>query len=252
MYGFKHFIGSLANPLLAGALIGLLALLCKLLRRRQWAIGLSIGALAVAYLGSTPLIGDALLSPLERQYPPLPRERPLPNVSYIVVLGSGYAPHDGVPVTAALDPDGLARVVEAVQIARRLPAARLVLSGGSPDTDAKPAVGYVELARELGVRDEAMIIMDKALDTRAEAHDIAQRLGKTPFILVTTASHMPRAMALMKRAGTAPIPAPTGQRVSGNDAFEPGQWLPDAGGLDNTEHALHEYLGLAALDLGLE
>jgi uncharacterized SAM-binding protein YcdF (DUF218 family) len=77
-------------------------------------------------------------------------------------------------------------------------------------------------------------------------------LGDSPFILVTTASHMPLAMLWMKHRGARPIAAPTGQRVSGKDKFAPGPWLPSSDGLDKTEHALHEYVGLVSLELGLE
>jgi uncharacterized SAM-binding protein YcdF (DUF218 family) len=70
---------------------------------------------------------------------------------------------------------------------------------------------------------------------------------------VTSAYHMPRAMLLMRRAGADPIPAPTGQRVLSGTAGE--RWhalLPGAGGLRDTELAIHEYLGLAAIKVGLE
>ena len=67
MYVFKHFIGALANPLLAATVTAVLALLCRLLERGKWGLALSACAIAVADLGSTPVIGDALLWPLERQ-----------------------------------------------------------------------------------------------------------------------------------------------------------------------------------------
>jgi len=51
----------------------------------------------------------------------------------------------------------------------------------------------------------------------------------------------------MRRAGVQPIPAPTGQLVSGADALDWRAWLPNSGGLRKTERALHEYAGLAAL-----
>ena len=65
----------------------------------------------LTYLGALAPVSNGLLGTLERQYPPLPSS--LPAVRYIVVLGSGYAPRDGIPVTAALDPDGLVEIVKA-------------------------------------------------------------------------------------------------------------------------------------------
>jgi uncharacterized SAM-binding protein YcdF (DUF218 family) len=62
---------------------------------------------------------------------------------------------------------------------------------------------------------------------------------------------MPRAMRLMQRAGQHPIPAPTGQRVGGSLGTGPHRWLPTSTGMRDTEIALHEYLGLAAIALGV-
>ena len=196
-------------------------------------------------------MGDALLGPLEREYPPL-QDGSLPAVGYVVVLGSGYEPRDGIPVTAALDEDGLVRIVEGVRLMRRLGAVKLVVSGGAPPGRTPPAFGYAKLARGLGVDDASLVVLSGSLDTSAEARSVAALLGAAPFILVTSAYHMPRAMRLMERAGAHPFPAPTGQLV--NESAN-GGWsslLPTSGGLGKTERALHEYLGLAALAVGVD
>ena len=39
--------------------------------------------------------------------------------------------------------------------------------------------------------------------------DRAKKIGQTPFILVTSAGHMPRSMAVFEAQGMQPIPAPT-------------------------------------------
>jgi uncharacterized SAM-binding protein YcdF (DUF218 family) len=230
-------------------LIGMVAAACG--RRRRLRLYLLALAATVAYLSATRLAGDALLGPLERRYAPLP-DASLPRVAYIVVLGSGYEPRDGVPVTGALDADGLARITEGVRLMRRLGgAARLVLSGGALPGENSPAIGYARLARDLGVDDSAQVVMKESLDTHAEANSIAALVGPAPFILVTSAYHMPRAVRWMERAGARPIPAPTGQRVNPTEV-PLGSLLPTSGGLSETEHALHEYLGLAALAAGIE
>jgi hypothetical protein len=55
-------------------------------------------------------------------------------------------------------------------------------------------------------------------------------------------------MRLMQRVGAHPIPAPTGQRVG---AFPSTEFRPTSAGMKSTELALHEYLGLAALAVGI-
>ena len=70
-----------------------------------------------------------------------------------------------------------------------------------------------ELADDLGVDVPRADVLGTPLDTAQEARAIAALIGRAPFILVTSAYHMPRAMRLMLQAGLDPIPAPTGQRV---------------------------------------
>jgi uncharacterized SAM-binding protein YcdF (DUF218 family) len=247
LYLAKHWIAALISPLAAALLLGAIAVVCRLSRRPGLARILLIVAAAVVYVGSISIVGDALLGPLEHRYPPLRRDLPLPAAAYVVVLGSGYAPHDGVPVSAALDADGLGRVVEAVILVRRLADARLVVSGGAPAGQSAPAVGYAEIARELGISETSLVVLDRALDTREEARAIAALVGNAPFILVTSAYHTPRAMQELRLAGVRPIPAPTGQLVGGANSLNWRAWLPNSSGLRKVERALHEYIGLAVL-----
>jgi uncharacterized SAM-binding protein YcdF (DUF218 family) len=128
----------------------------------------------------------------------------------------------------------------------------LVVSGGAPPGRVAPALGYAELARGLGVDEASLIVLSAALDTDAEARDVAALVNDEPFLLVTSAYHMPRAVRLMERAGAHPIPAPTGQRVNETAGGRWRGWLPTSGGLRETERALHEYLGLAAIAVGLQ
>jgi uncharacterized SAM-binding protein YcdF (DUF218 family) len=251
MYVLKQLIGVLATPLMIAFMIGVAAGICRMSGRRKIAISLWVASLAVIYLGSISPLSNSLLGSLEHRYAPLPEGIPLPAVEFVVVLGSGYTPHDGVPVTAALDEDGLVRIAEGVRLVRRLKNVHLVVSGGAPPGQMPPALGYALLAREFGVDGSSLIVLDRALDTNDEATNVFSLLGATPFLLVTSAYHMPRAMRLMEKKGAHPIPAPTGQRV--NESASAG-WrvlLPTAEGLGQTDRALHEYLGLAAIAAGI-
>jgi uncharacterized SAM-binding protein YcdF (DUF218 family) len=250
VYLLKHWLEALLSPLTLAFLTALLALICRLTRRARLARALLIVAAVVIYAGSIPVVGDALLSPLERRYPPLRQDPSLPAAGYVVVLGAGYSLGEGLPVTAALNADGLARVVEGVRLVRRLNAARLILSGGAPAGQSRSAQGYAELAGELGIPEASLLLVDTPLDTRAEARSVAALVDETPFILVTSAYQMPRAMLEMRHAGLEPIPAPTGQLVGGSNAADLRCWLPNSNALRKVERALHEYVGLAVLGLG--
>jgi uncharacterized SAM-binding protein YcdF (DUF218 family) len=240
--------GILGKPLLLATILAGIGMLLQRGSRRRVGIWLIAGGAILAYLGSTSLVGNALLGHLERQYPPFDPSRAI-GVRDIVVLGSSYEPHDGIPVTGALDADGLARIAEGVRLARARPGSRLVVSGGAPGPYVAGARGYAQLAADLGIERSALTVMDHALDTDQEARDIAGLLGRTPFILVTSAYHMPRAMLLMQRAGANALPASTGQLVHAQRRVERFGFLPGSHGLRKTETALHEYLGLAAISL---
>jgi uncharacterized SAM-binding protein YcdF (DUF218 family) len=248
MSALKQFVDTMTAPLSMALVIALLALLFRLMRRiraARWLAGL---AAAMAYLFSVAPVADMLLAPLESRYPPLPEGHP--PADFVVVLGSSYSPREGVPPTAALDGAGLARIVEGVRIWRRTPQAQLVVSGGARKGSTPPARGYEILARDLGVPAEHILVIDSALDTKQEAQALAEQLGTRTFLLVTSASHMPRAMEEMRRHGLRPIAAPTEQEVNRSQPYGWRSLLPGAAPLHRSERALHEYLGMLALGVG--
>jgi len=251
-YYLKQSIGLLGRPLVIGLLIVLLALGYHLRGRLRAACRLYLVAALLTYLVSIRLVGDALLGPLERRYASLSDERPLPQVDSVVVLGSDYRPRAGILTAAAFDADGLVRIVEGVRLTHRLGSPHLVVSGGAPPGQVPVAFGYADFARRFGVPEASIVTLGGSLDTHAEARAVVHLLGPAPFILVTSAYHMPRALWLMERAGAHAIPAPVGQRVRGMAGNLIGALIPGSSGLYETEHALHEYIGLVAMTLGLD
>jgi uncharacterized SAM-binding protein YcdF (DUF218 family) len=251
LYFFKQLVNVLASPLWVALVAAGAALVCGVLGKRRARRWLLVSSAIWAYAASTPIVGLSLLRPLEHRYAALRDDAPLPQVGYIVVLGSYYDPTPTLPITAAIDQEGLVRTVEGLRLLRRLPGARLVVTGGGIAGRGHPAAGNARLARSFGVPDDSLIVLESALDTAGEARDVAARLGPDPFLLVTTASHMPRAMVLMHRAGANPIAAPTGQQTKPGAPFGWPDLLPSSGGLRASERAAHEYLGFAAIAIGL-
>jgi uncharacterized SAM-binding protein YcdF (DUF218 family) len=250
MFQLKQVIGTLLMPLPFATLLAIAGVTCHLFRHRRAALTLYISGALVAYLSATALGANFLILPLERAYPSLGDHRP-PGVVAIVVLGSSYAPRNGVPVTAALEEDAVVRLVEGVRLKSQFEDLRLVLSGGAPKGQAIPAEGYFLLARELKVPVNSMVMLSDSLDTGDEARNVVGLLHESPFLLVTSAYHMPRAMRLMRRAGAQPIAAPTGHLVA-DGRLGWGSFIPSALVLRRTERALHEYMGLAALTVGVD
>ena len=247
----KHAAELSTKPLLVALILTAAGLLLTLRSRRRAGLWVICVGIFVGYLASTSLLGNALLRTLEQQYTAFDPSQAA-GVRDIVVLGSGYEPRDHIPITGALDADGLARIVEGVRLTKSRIGARLLVSGGAERGHMPGAVGYAQLSADLGIQRSNLVILDHASDTAEEARDVFAVLGRAPFILVTSAYHMPRAMWLMRRAGANPIPASTGQLTRIRLINEGLGLIPGSYGLRGTEIALHEYLGLVAVYLGMD
>ncbi len=250
MHVFKYLIGELVKPPLFLSLLLIIAAILWLLRRRRAAGILLVTSLALAYLASTGLVANALLKPLTGGYLS-PLDHP-PPVRYVVVLGAAYNWRPDIPVNAALESDGLPRIIEGVRLLRLLPGAHLVVSGGfkHPEhPELYSARGYAKMAETLGVDPAAIIRLETPLDTATEAREVAKLLHAEPFLLVTSSDSMLRAMRLMEREGAHAVPAPATRVAS---QFDWDQLLPSARAMRDTEGCIHEYVGLAAIALGLD
>ena len=69
------------------------------------------------------------------------------------------------------------------------------------------------------------------------------------FFRLTSASHLRHAVRHFERVGLTPIPAPTGFKAGSARVPTLAYWLPSAGHLRKIERAVHETLGLFALEL---
>jgi uncharacterized SAM-binding protein YcdF (DUF218 family) len=250
---FKQIFSRLLFPVpfcLEVLLIGLLLLWFTRKQKTGKAVVAFAGALL--FLFSSPFFSTLLLTPLERRYPPLfitpgaPIAVGLRDVKFIVVLGGGFVPDASRPVELQLDDASIARLVEGVRVSKLLSCCKLIVSGG-PEPDGAPlmAQAMAQLAQELGVNREDIMLDGQSRDTEEEARHISPVVGKQPFILVTEASHMPRALALFRKQGTDPIADPTDFRAGDGGALVPDRIFPSAKVLLGSERAVYEYLGLA-------
>ena len=244
----KLTLGAWLLPLPIAMIAVCAGLVFGLVGRRRTARALIAAGVMLAVAATLGPVGNALLRPLESRYSAVRDASLLPSVPhYVAVLGSGYSPRDGLPVTAALDADGVVRLAEGIRLFRQIPGARLILSGGPQRGEPPIARGYALAAAALGVSPAAMILIEEPLDTGAEIRAIHSRIGDANVLLVTSAAHMPRAMALSGREGLHAIAAPTGNLAG------PSSWMPLPSGvsLRKSETAFHEYLGLLALRCGI-
>jgi uncharacterized SAM-binding protein YcdF (DUF218 family) len=239
-------------PLPISLLAACLGLLFKLVGWRRLGQTLLFGGVALALAASYGPIANALLRPLEARYPAMLDAAALTSLPpYIAVLGSGYSPRPGLPVTAALDAVAVVRLAEGVRLLLQLPGAQLIVSGGPLRHEPPIARGYALAAVALGVPAASIILLEQPTDTGAEIRALHARIGAAPVLLVTSAAHMPRAMALSRREGLQAIAAPTGNLTDASAPADFSLALPSATSLRKSEVAFHEYVGLLALSLGI-
>jgi uncharacterized SAM-binding protein YcdF (DUF218 family) len=137
------------------------------------------------------------------------------------------------------------RVLEALRLSRLLPQTRLVTSGGNVSG------GFVSEARAMaralvaaGVPPGRVSCEEASLDTCENARQCARIVGGERFILVTSAVHLPRAMAEFEALGLKPIPAPAGYLTTlGGYTFQ--KLFPSEERFRASGAAIHEWLGLA-------
>jgi uncharacterized SAM-binding protein YcdF (DUF218 family) len=250
----SKFLPPFAYPLGLACVILLASLIFR--KRQHWQTSFILAAFLLLFVGGNRFVSMGLSRSLEWQYLP---QREIPNAPVIVVLGGGTdsaeQPRPLVELNSAGD-----RVLYGAQLYKEGKAANILLSGGSitwlGGRASTPAEEMRQIMEMLGVPKSAMWLQGKSQNTYEDAlysTDILKEKGIQKIILVTSAMHMPRSVALFRKQGIEVIPAPADFRVtndSWNSLFEPDlanqvvSFWPSVGNLSGTSNALKEYLGI--------
>jgi uncharacterized SAM-binding protein YcdF (DUF218 family) len=237
----KKIVSLFLMPLPLGvALItlGLFFLYRNQIGRAKFTLALSIFWF---FIFSYAPIPNLLLNRIESGYPVL-KQAPA-NIRYIYVLGSSHRTDETLPITSQLSTEAVVRLDEAIRLYQQLHGkAKLILSGYSGLYDHTPhALMQERLALSLGINKKNLILRPEPRDTEEEAIAAKKLLGKTPFILVTSAYHMKRAMRWFRREGLDPLPAPTFHQTSIRHLHYSDLFTPIA--LMKSRLLFHELLG---------
>lgn len=241
-------LGYLAVPSNLLAAIGLAGLVLLFTRFRQLASWLIVTSLVLIVLFGYSPWGRLLLLPLEERFPPWNSSRGPP--AGIVVLGGAIAPEVSAARGIVALNSAAERITAAAELARRYPDARVVFSGGTASLDPTAPLEAPLAVQELmalGVAHERITADEQSRNTIENA--VFSRLLADPkpgerWLLVTSASHMPRAIAAFRAAGFAVEAYPVNWRTGGwRDAANLFGSLAE--GLTITDAAAHEWAGLA-------
>lgn len=194
--------------------------------------------------------GNILVLPLEERFasrvPPVPHD----GISGIILLG-GF---EDISVTNARG--GLAlneaaeRLTETLRLARALPDAKVVFTGGSGSLfGAHGVAGAVrQFFLDAGIAPERITIENDSRNTYQNAVFTKGLLKPEPqdrWLLVTSAYHMPRSIGVFRKVGFDVVPYPVDFRTrSWADAWRPFDSF--AAGLQRTDLAAKEWIGLVA------
>lgn len=248
----SKILGFFATPSNAIASICFVGIVLYIAGKKQNGLRwLTTGVALLLLLGFSP-IGNWLLLPLSERFPAWSDDGGKP--AGVIVLGGAIdgslsAARGSIEVNASAE-----RVIAMLQLARRFPDAKIVFSGGSgslvPNAPGEaPFAG--QLLRDLGI-DSARITLESESRNTAENAVFTKRLlvpkPDERWLLVTTASHMPRSIGSFRAAGFDVEAYPVDWRTRGwSDAAFPFDSLSD--GLSRVDTAVHEWIGLVAYRL---
>jgi uncharacterized SAM-binding protein YcdF (DUF218 family) len=210
----KKIISMFLMPLPLGVALIVLALIFLYRNKLQKAkLTLAVSIVWFFLFSYSPFV-NTLLHTLESNHPTLhqaPKE-----IKYIYVLGGGHTTDESQPITSQVYQSSVVRLNEGIRLYHQLDQkAKIIVSGYSGLYDDTPhALMQEKLALALGVQTEHIILHPKPRDTQEEAIAAKKLLDNEPFILVTSASHMTRAMKFFTQEGLTPIPAPTNHQAS--------------------------------------
>jgi uncharacterized SAM-binding protein YcdF (DUF218 family) len=239
MYMFGHLAWGMLQP---GNLLLLVLLAGFVLARRRAGRWLKSGAALGLLLLATMPIPALLLRPLELRFPPLQLPE---HIDGILVLGGAVDPYLSQALGAtALGQNG-GRLAAGVLVALLHPEAKLALIGAGGNlfedglSEARASLPYV---LSQGIARSRVVLEEQSRSTHENAVFAKALLHPQPgesWVLVTSAWHMPRAVAAFRGAGWQVIPYPVD--------FLGASPSPDfdlRAGLDTGTTALREWLGL--------
>ncbi len=250
----SKFLPLFVYPLGLSFILVVLALFLH--RKTRLRTALLAAVVIILYLSSNRWVSYTLARSLEWRYLPLD---PVPQAEAIVVLGGGTEseqfPRPMVEVNSAGD-----RVLYAAKLYKEGRAPVILLSGGNitwlGGRSMTPADEMAQILAMIGIPNQAVWLQPESRNTYEDAlysSQILKEKGIRQVLLVTSAMHMPRSVALFEHQGIQVIPAPVDFTIT-QDGWEnlntPDlqamlvNLVPNTSSLSLTTNAMKEYIGL--------
>jgi uncharacterized SAM-binding protein YcdF (DUF218 family) len=248
VYRLSKLLTQLASPLPLALLVLVVAFVLLARDRTRAARRWLAAGIAALWIASLPVVSFHAIRSLEAPFPPVP-VADVPQADAIVLLGGAVAPPH--PPLHWMDlNDAVDRIFHAARLLRAGKAPFLVVSGGGgPYTGGPqtPADSMADVLVELGVPRDALVLETRSRSTAENARfskPLLEARGARRVLVVTSAAHMRRSLAVFRSLGFEAIPAATDYATGLIDYGLPSVWIPDAGCLRGTTSALKEYAGI--------
>lgn len=222
-------------------------------RSRRSYIPVMLASIVLLVAGN-PLVGKYSLASLEHQYPPLVKT---PKAEAIVILGGATRNNEPPRIMPDLNERG-DRLLYGAKLYKEGAAPKILLSGGRIDWyggESSEAESMATILELIGVPRKDIILESRSLNTYENAvftKEILEQKQINKILLVTSAAHMPRSIAIFRRQNIDAIPAPTDFLISDRNLIEYRHssksrilhLIPRSESLDRTTQALKEYIGI--------
>jgi uncharacterized SAM-binding protein YcdF (DUF218 family) len=205
-----------SNLFLLLLVVGTIGLLVGYRLLGTWLVGLV--TLATVSITLLP-IGAWLLIPIENRFPvPELSER----VDGVVMLGGAVEPHTSAGRAQTALNEAAERVTTLIELGKRYPAARLVVTGGIGrvlGAPINPAQALKDFYREQDFDVDRILFENESrntLENAALAKQLVQPKPGERWLLLTSAYHMPRSVGVFRNAGWPVIAYPVDYRTTGS------------------------------------
>ena len=239
-------LGFFLEPLHALALLTLVISVITSYLRRLWQLSMTLGLLLCwGLLGALPL-WHALLGNWEQQIPP-PSSLPT-EIAGIIILGGAIEPggiHERsgrVGLNSAAE-----RMTEVLPLMRHYPNVPVVFSGDSGElrpSGASEADQALQFFAEAWGSTARIVLENQSRNTLENARYTNALIGDrstAPWLLVTSAFHMPRALIIFQETGLNVIPYPVDYRAM---APRDSRFFDVLDGATLATLLIHEWVGL--------
>ena len=202
MTGLLWILVKPSHVILYGMLVGLACY------RRPWGRKLLIAACSVFCVSASLPVGDVILVSLEQRFLPPKLDR----VDGILVLAGAELPAPSVRFGHPQLNQHADRLTTFLVLANRFPNARLAHSGGTNNAETDQSAVARQLILGAAIDPRRIVFENSSRNTCENASQSQQLLHPRPaevWLLVTSAGHVPRAMACFRAVGWEILPFPT-------------------------------------------